>query len=34
MNPRKKFKYQKAIYVTLGAAALGIIAFIVLKNKK
>jgi hypothetical protein len=32
--PEKKFSYHTALYVTLGAAAIGVIAFIVLKNKK
>jgi hypothetical protein len=34
LNPRQKSKYQTAIYVALGAAAVGIITFFVLKNKK
>ena len=34
INPSKKSKYQTALYVTLGAAAIGIVAFIVMKNKK
>jgi hypothetical protein len=34
LNPRQKSKYQTAIYVALGAAAVGIVAFLVMKNKK
>jgi hypothetical protein len=36
-NNRKsanKFNHQTAIYVTLGAAAIALVAFIILKNKK
>jgi hypothetical protein len=29
-----KFNHQTAIYVTLGAAAIAVFAFIILKNKK
>lgn len=34
INRHKKFQYKKALYVAIGAAAVGIITFIVLKNKK
>jgi hypothetical protein len=33
-NAEKKLNYSSAFYMTLGAAAIGVVAFIFLKNKK
>jgi hypothetical protein len=34
INNEAKFKYKTSFYIALGAAAVGIVAFLVMKNKK